>query len=35
MIGTCAATRWGIPVESFAAGTLIMLDARPVIIEAG
>lgn len=27
------ATRWGIPVETFAAGTQIMLDARPVIID--
>jgi hypothetical protein len=27
------ATRWGIPVESFAAGTQIMLDGRPVIID--
>jgi hypothetical protein len=26
------ATRWGIPVETFAAGTQIMLDGRPVII---
>lgn len=27
------ATRWGIPVETFAAGAQIMLDARPVIID--
>jgi hypothetical protein len=27
------ATRWGIPVETFSAGTQIMLDGRPVIIE--
>ena len=27
------ATRWGIPVETFSAGTQIMLDGRPVIID--
>lgn len=29
------ATRRGITVESFAAGTPIMLDARPVIVDDG